>query len=67
MFSWRSFSRWGRECVAFLFAYNGGRYVIFHCLQQIATQITQNAISKIIDAPLMITTKIGQGAGLSIF
>jgi len=56
---WHSFSRWGRECVAFSFANKGGQYVFYEYLQPIATQITQDARPEIVDAPLMLISRMG--------
>ena len=64
--SWHSFSRWGKECVAFSFAIEGGQYLSYDYLQPIATQITQDARPKIVDAPLTLISRMGQGACLSI-
>jgi len=65
--SWRSFSTWGRERVISCFTNKGGQYLSYDYLKPIATQITQNVRPKIIDAPLMLISRMGQGACLSIF
>jgi len=65
--SWCSFSRQGREPVASSFAFKGGQYLSYAYLQPIATQITQDAMAKILDAPLTLFSRMGQGACLSIF
>ena len=49
---WRSYSEWGRERVAPTFAYRASQYHICEWLQTIATQITNDARPKIVDAPL---------------
>jgi len=38
---WRSFSGWGRECIAIGFACEGGHYLIYGFVQPIAGWITQ--------------------------
>ena len=65
--SWRLFSRWGRECVTSSFAYEGSQYLIYDCLQPISTQITQDGSPKIVEAPLTLISRMGQGASLSVF
>jgi len=57
--SWRSFSEWGGEHVAFSFANKGVLDLIHECLQPIATQITQNSRPKFIDAALMLIFRMG--------
>jgi len=37
MLCWPSFSEWGRKRVAFFFAYKGSLYLIYECLQPIAS------------------------------
>ena len=64
---WRSFSEWGRECVTFSFAYKCSLYLIYKHLHPIATQITQDARPKIIDSPLTLVLRIGQGVFLTCF
>jgi len=63
----QSFSRWDRERVASSFACNGGRYLSYDYVQLIATQVTQDARPKIVDALLMLISRMGQGSCLSIF
>jgi len=58
---WRSFSRWVRERIDSSFAYKGSQYPIYNSLQQIATQITQHAKSKFVNAPLILVSRIVQG------
>jgi len=65
--SWRSFSWWGRERVASSSAYKGRQYLSNDFLQPIATQITHDARPKIIDTPLTLISRMGQGVCLSIF
>jgi len=52
--SWRSFSEWGREHVALSCAYKANQYRIYEWRQPIATQITNDARPRIIDAPLKL-------------
>jgi len=59
---WCSSSGWGRECVAFVFAPTGGQYLIYRCFQPIASEISQDARAKIIDVPLMLIFRMGQGS-----
>jgi len=40
---------------------------MYDCLQQIATQMTQDAKPKIVDAPLTLISRMGLGAWLSFF
>jgi len=47
---WRSLSKWGRECVAFSFAYIASQYLINEWPQPIAPQITHDARLRIVDA-----------------
>jgi len=51
---WRSFSVWGRECVALPFAYKASQYLIYEWSQPIATQITHDARLKMVDASLTL-------------
>jgi len=60
MLRWRSFSEWGRECAAVVFAHKGGQYFIYGCLQPITTEITHNAKPNISNARLMLIFRIGQ-------
>jgi len=59
---WWSFLGWGRERAAIIFAPKGGQYLIYGCLQPITSGITQDARPKIIDAPLTVIFRMGQGA-----
>jgi len=58
----KSFLLMGREHVASSFAYNGGQYLSYNYLQPIATQMTQDAKPKIVDAPLTLISRMRQGA-----
>jgi len=55
------------EHVAFSFSYKGSQYFVFDCLQPVATQIAQDTQPTIVDAPLKLISKMGQGGyrGLS--
>jgi len=64
---WCWFSRWGMECVASSFAYKDGQYRIDEFLPPIASPITQDASPNIVDAPIMIIVKMGQGACRFLF
>jgi hypothetical protein len=64
---WCSFSEWSRVCVTFSFASEGSLYLVYEHLHRIATQITQGARPKIIDSPLTLTFRMGQGAVLTGF
>jgi len=50
MLGWSSMSEWGRQHVARLFAYRANQYCIYESSQPIATQITNDARPKIVDA-----------------
>jgi len=52
MLRWRSFSGWGIEHDAIVFALEGSQYLVYEWLQPIATEVTQDAQQTIIDAPL---------------
>jgi len=67
MLCWGAFSEWGKECVAFSFAYKCGQYVIYESLPTIATQIAQDARIKIVDAPLMPIFRMWQELRLPFF
>ena len=64
---WHSYSRWGRERVASAFAYKGGQYVSYASLEPMSALITQDARPEIVDAPLTLISRIGQGAFVYIF
>jgi len=66
MLRWRSFSWWSRERVPSSFAYEGGQYCIYDCLQPIATPITQHARPNLIDALLTLIFRMWQGACRSL-
>jgi len=59
---WRSFSRWGREHVAILFAYKGWQH--FHYVNSLPNLIfiTRLTWPKIVDSLLTLIFKMGQGA-----
>jgi len=63
---WCSFSSWGREHVASDFAYIGCQYLSYDYLQPIPTLITQDARPNIVDAPLTLISRMGQGAFIYI-
>jgi len=65
--SWPSFSRWVRECVVSSFVFKGGQYLSYDYLEPIATQITHDVRPQIVDAPLKLISRMGQGACISIF
>jgi hypothetical protein len=60
MLSWRSFSGWGEDDDTIIFDCEGIQYVIYEWLQPIATQVTQDAQLKIVDALLMLIFRMGQ-------
>jgi len=66
-FRGHSFSREGRKCFTFCFSYKGGQNFIYHCLQPITTQITQDTRPSIVDALLRLTFRMGFGAFLCLF
>jgi len=45
---WCLLSEWGRECVAFSFAYSARQYLIHERPQPITTQITHDAEQKLL-------------------
>jgi len=51
----------GAQSIAFSFAYKGSLYIIYECLQPIARQINQDANPNIVDAPLTLIFRMGQG------
>jgi hypothetical protein len=61
----RLVSVWGREHFAIPFAYKSGLYLISECLHPFATQIAHNAWLKIIDTPLTLIFRMGQGVCLT--
>ena len=63
----RSFSRWGRERVAFTFAYKGGQYLNYDYLQPMPALRIQDGRPKIVDTPLTLISRMGQGASVYIF
>jgi len=66
-FIWRSFAWWGTERVVSVCAYNGGQYLGYDYLQPMPALITQDARPKIINAPLTLISRMGQGAFVYIF
>jgi len=62
MLHWCSFSGLGREHVASVFACKGSQYLVYGCLKPIASYITDDARPKIVDAPLRLIFRMGQGA-----
>lgn len=56
-----SISESGRVHVAFSFAYKGGLYLIYECLEEIATQNNQDAKTQIVDDTLTLNISMGQG------
>jgi len=67
MLHWHIFSKYGRESVAFSFAYKCGLYVIYECLHPIAIQITPAARPQIFDTLLTLIFRMRQGAYFSRF
>ena len=63
----RSYSEWGLECVATSFAHKDSQYHIYEWPQPIATQITNDARSTIVDTLLTILFRMRQGAYGSLF
>jgi len=55
---WNSFWRSGREGIAICFAYKGGQWFLYDCLQPIGGVNTQDAWPIIIDAPLTLIFKM---------
>ena len=64
---WRSFSRWGSENSAIRFGYKGGQWFIYDCLQHIGSVITPNTWPIIIDTPLTLIFRMGQGGYHNLF
>jgi len=64
---WRSFWRWGRECVAFCFAYSGCQHIDYVYSLPSRVFITWHIGPKIVKAPLTIIFKTGQGACFLLF
>jgi len=58
---WCSYSEWGREPVALSSAWKASQYHIYEWRQPITTQITNDARPKLVDAPLMLIFRMGQG------
>jgi len=64
---WRWFSRWGRERVTSAFAYTGGQCICYDHLHPMPTLIIQDARPRIVDTPLTLISRMGQGAFVYIF
>jgi len=62
MLHWPSVSGWGRERVAIVFASKSSQYLTYGWLKPIASEITHDAKPKIVDIPLTLIFRIGQGA-----
>jgi hypothetical protein len=56
-----------RERIAFSFAYKGGLYIIYECLQPIAMRSHLDAKPKIVDAPSTLNFRMGQVVRHSLF
>ena len=65
--SWRSFSWLGRERVAIFLAYTGGQCFQYASKRPNLWSITWLTRPKIVDAPLTLIFKIGQGACSLLF
>jgi hypothetical protein len=66
MLCWCSFSRLGREHVAFSFSYKGSQYYVYDHLQPVATETPQDTWALIIHAPVMIIFKMVQRGYLNL-
>ena len=64
---WCSYSEWRREHVALSFSLKASQYHIYEWPQLIAMQITNDARPKIVDAPLTLIFRMGQGVCGSFF
>jgi len=64
---WCTFSKWGREHVAFSFPYKGSQYFVYDWLQPVAPQITEDTRPTIVDAPLTLILTMGQGWNSTLF
>ena len=62
MLRWHTYSEWGRECVALSVAWKASQYHIYEWPQPIATQISNDARPNIIDTPLTLIFRMGQGS-----
>ena len=60
IYRWRSFSEVGSDRTAYLVADKGWQYAAYNSLQLFTTQMTNDAIPKIIHAPLMLIFGRGQ-------
>ena len=59
---WRSVSWWGNVCVMHCFKWKGCHDIIYELLPHCNTYITQDPTPKIVDTPLTLIFKMGQGA-----
>jgi len=64
---WCSFSRWDREYVIPSFCYKGGQYVVYDCLQPVATKITQDTRRLIVDTPVTLISMMVQSGYYNLF
>ena len=64
---WRSFWRWGRERVSFSFAYKGRQRFDYVYSLPCPVFITRLTGPKIVDTPLTLILKMGQGACCILF
>jgi len=64
---WCSFSRLGREHVTPALAYNGGQSLNYDYLQTMPALITQDVRPKQVDTPLMLISRMGQGAFVNMY
>jgi hypothetical protein len=55
-----SFSQGGSDCTAYPFADKGCQYAVYISVQQVPTQIANDAKSKIVDDPLTLSFLMGQ-------
>ena len=60
MLCWCSFSGWGKEHDPVIYELEGSQYLIYEWLKPFATDVTQNAQPKIVDAPLKLIFRMGQ-------
>jgi len=64
---WRSFSWWGREHSTFSLAYKGSQYFVYDYGQPIAHKITQDTWPRIVNTPLALIFRMGQGSCYYLF
>jgi len=65
--NWCSFSRWGREYVAFAFSSTGSQYFVYVCVQGVAPQITQDTPPTMVDTQLTVIVNMVQEGYCSLF